>query len=323
MEETLINTAADAGTASSSSSNLFGGSSFINGASSIGSSVVNYFLNKKLAKEQREWNEQMMDKQNDWSLNMWNKTNEYNNPSNQLQRLLDAGLNPLYYGLDGTSANGLESSQPLGYERANVSNIDNPIAAGISATLAQAQLENMQADTAKKNNENLTETQRREKLIADIDVARQDIKNKIANEKLTDKQREMLDKELGWYDRTQQAIIAEKESSAKLNDASKKRIEELLEGEKLIQCKTIEDFEHKWSKIRAEISQIAKENSILDKDLENYAINHASNGFMGTGLSVQNFFRLLQGKQPKEENEITDSDKSQADAMNTIVSNKY
>ena len=83
--------------------------------------------NKQAATEQMEWTERMMDKQNEWSLNMWNKTNEYNSPSAQFQRLKDAGLNPLYYGLDGSSAQAFQSAQPLSYERANIENRPNPI----------------------------------------------------------------------------------------------------------------------------------------------------------------------------------------------------
>ena len=113
-----------------------GGTALINGGSSLLGTWAQYKANKALAKEQREWNEQMMDKQNEWSLNMWNKTNEYNSPSAQVQRLRDAGLNPLYYGLDGSSANGLESAQALGYQRAESPNYGNAVQTGLN-TYAQ------------------------------------------------------------------------------------------------------------------------------------------------------------------------------------------
>ena len=45
--------------------------------------------------------------------------------------------------------------------------------------------------------------------------------------------------------------------------------------------------------IRAEIAKMAKETGLLEKDIENYALNQANNGFMGTGLSFQNLFRAL------------------------------
>ena len=34
---------------------------------------------------------------------MWQREQTYNSPENQVQRLRDAGLNPLFYGLDGNS----------------------------------------------------------------------------------------------------------------------------------------------------------------------------------------------------------------------------
>ena len=103
---------------------------------------------RKLAQQQMEWNEAMMDKQNEWSLDMWNKTNEYNAPSSQLARLREAGLNPLYYGLDGTSANGLESAQPLGYDRASMRGLANPLASGLEGYMS---MKSMQKDIDLKN----------------------------------------------------------------------------------------------------------------------------------------------------------------------------
>lgn len=249
-------------------------------------------FNKEEAEKQRLWAERMYNESNAWNYEMWQKEMEYNTPANQVQRLRDAGLNPMYYGLDGNSTNGgPDAAQPLGYDRAQASDQPNPISAGIDSAVKVAQVSNIQADTAKKNNENLTETQRREKMLAEIDEVKQNVKLKLAQEGLTNAERQKLEKDIEWLDRLNEATIAEKESSAKLSNAQKKRIEELLEGEKIIQSKTIEDFDHKWQKINAEIAKIAGENKLLAKDLENYALNHANNGFMGTGLSLQNLIR--------------------------------
>ena len=81
----------------------------------------------------------MMDKQNQWSLDMWNRTNEYNSPAAQIARLREAGLNPLYYGLDGTSANGLESAQALGYDRASMAGMTNPVQGALDSLVKLAQ----------------------------------------------------------------------------------------------------------------------------------------------------------------------------------------
>lgn len=43
--------------------------------------------------------------QNDWNVEQWNRENEYNTPEAQRQRMLDAGLNPLYYAGQITNGN--------------------------------------------------------------------------------------------------------------------------------------------------------------------------------------------------------------------------
>lgn len=270
------------------------------GATAVGQANLNK-KNRKFAEEQsekqREWSEKMYHEQNAWNYEMWNAENEYNSPAAQKQRLLDAGLNPLYYGLDGTgNANDLEAAQPLGYDQASLVGQVNPYAGFGDIATKVAQVANIQADTALKNNENLTETQRREKLQAEIVVTEQELKNKLADEKLTDTQRMRIEKDLEWCDRLNDAVLAEKQAAAALSQSQKKRIEELLEGEKVIQSKTIEDFEYKWQKIGAEIKKMSKETGLLEKDIENYALNHANNGFMGTGLSLQNLIRAAVGR---------------------------
>lgn len=110
--------------------------------------ILDRIQERRMAREQQQWNEQMMDKQNEWSLDMWNRTNEYNSPSAQIARLRDAGLNPLYYGLDGTSANGLESAQPLGYDRASMKGLANPLQSGIDNYMA---MKSMDKDIELKN----------------------------------------------------------------------------------------------------------------------------------------------------------------------------
>lgn len=105
-------------------------------------------FNAEQAEIQRKWSEKMYNEQNAWNLEMWNKQNEYNSPAQQLQRLRDAGLNPLYYGLDGTSAGNISAAQPLGYERASADNQVNPVGVGIETA---SQLMSLQKDIQLKN----------------------------------------------------------------------------------------------------------------------------------------------------------------------------
>lgn len=252
-------------------------------------------FNAEQAEIQRQWSEAMADKQNAWNYERWLEQNEYNSPTAQYQRLRDAGLNPLFYGLDGTgNAGELTAAQPLGYERANMPNMANPMAPFGDLAMQIAQISNIQADTAKKGQETLTEIQQREKIMAEIENTKQQYNNLVESEALTKAQREKAQKDLEWLDRINTATVGAAEAKAKLDSATEKRILELLPGEKEIQKMEIEDFEHKWAKISAEIGKISKETGILDKDLENYALNHLSNGVMGSGISVQNIGKGLQ-----------------------------
>ena len=264
-----------------------------------GLGMINAALDRKqereLAEQQRNWNEQMMNKQNEFSLDMWNRTNEYNSPSKQVERLREAGLNPLYYGLDGTSANSFESAPVQGYQRASMVGLANPVQGVIDTAVKLAQLGNIQADTAKKGQETLSEVKNREKMEVEITNGKQTLNNLKAQEGLTKSQQNQIDRGLEWLDRINEANIKATEAKAALDESTKKRIDALLEGELKVQAKTVEDFEYKWRKIEAEISKIAKENKLLDEDLINYAINHAQSGFQGTGLSVPNIIRLFGG----------------------------
>ena len=78
------------------------------------------------AGKQRAWNLEMWNKQANWTEEMWNKSNEYNTADSQVQRLREAGLNPLYYGVDGVAAQPMSAPQALGYERAQAGNLLNP-----------------------------------------------------------------------------------------------------------------------------------------------------------------------------------------------------
>lgn len=174
--------------------------SLVSGAGSLLSTLAQGYFNKKEADRQRDWNEEMMNKQNEWSLDMWNKTNEYNTPESQVNRLRDAGLNPLYYGLDGSSANSFESAAPLGYDRANMNNIQNPFAVGVDTYLQaktvgkELELKNAQIDKLKEETQGVgLDNEFKEKTMAarteaeelknsltkqQIDNAKQDFKNK-------------------------------------------------------------------------------------------------------------------------------------------------
>ena len=114
---------------------------FVSAAADTIASVLNYAMADEQARIQRKWNEKMMNKENEWNLNMWNLTNEYNSPANQVSRMYEAGLNPLYYGLDGSSANSMQSAQALGYQQPSGMSFNNPMDTAMQYAMQKKQLE--------------------------------------------------------------------------------------------------------------------------------------------------------------------------------------
>lgn len=100
------------------------------------------------SRAQRRWQEKMADTSWQRSIEGWNMANEYNTPSAQIQRMRDAGLNPMYYGLDGSSADAFEAPLANSYQQAQLPDFVNPIADMMDYKLKQSQLDlvNKQVD---------------------------------------------------------------------------------------------------------------------------------------------------------------------------------
>lgn len=77
-------------------------------------------------------------------------TNAYNTPAEQVKRMREAGLNPLFYGLDGSSAGMQQSAQALGYDRASARGLTNPLMGAVDASLKLAQ-EKLALSNARKS----------------------------------------------------------------------------------------------------------------------------------------------------------------------------
>lgn len=116
--------------------------------------------NLQIARETNQANRDNQEYQNQWNLNMWNKQNAYNSPVEQRKRLEEAGLNPIFYGLDGTGNAGALTSAPFtAVNGAPMSNSGQFLGQGISnAALQAAQVANIQAQTEniKANTEGTT-----------------------------------------------------------------------------------------------------------------------------------------------------------------------
>lgn len=104
---------------------------------SIGSIWQNN-TNLKIARETNAMNRQMFDDQLAYNTEMWNKQNEYNDPLAQRQRLENAGLNPLFFGLDGTgNASGWQTSTPIPAQGASVVNPLSALGQGVADMINQ------------------------------------------------------------------------------------------------------------------------------------------------------------------------------------------
>lgn len=111
-------------------------------------------------RKNREWSETMYQRQYDDNLTMWNLQNEYNDPSAQMQRLDDAGLNPhLIYGSGAgasTPASPIKSvdiqrHQNRAHDYSGFSNIGRSLIHDIAdIDIKQAQADNVKADTTNK-----------------------------------------------------------------------------------------------------------------------------------------------------------------------------
>lgn len=146
-------------------SSLIGaGGSILNGIGSIISTSMANKANKQIAAETNASNERINQSQLDYNWDMWNAQNEYNNPSASRKRLTDAGLNPIYYGLDGSSAASGNAYTPIASQQAPAT-IPNDFSAFGDAALRFAQIKNIEADTKQKEssaglNTELSETER-------------------------------------------------------------------------------------------------------------------------------------------------------------------
>lgn len=265
----------------------------ISAAGGLVSSVGNMIYDDYQQRQQRKWNEKMLDKQNAWSLEQWNRQNEFNTPSAQKQRLIDAGMNPLYYGLDGNSAGGLESAQALGYERSTApSGLQNFLGDYVNTKMKKemqtAQIDNLNADTAKKQNETITETERRQNLIKERDEMQARIDKYISDKNVNEKTAAYIQKQFDRYDEYINSVINRNEAAAALDGEQRHRIEELLPGEKELQRMSIADFAHKWKKWNAEINHMFAQDKLLAKQAKYYLVSLLTNGVYGSGLSAIN-----------------------------------
>lgn len=140
------------------------------------SSGIGSIFNAREASKNRKFQERMYKQQYQDSIDFWNMQNQYNLPSAQLERLKDAGLNPLLmYGDGGISGNIAQGtpqlpSAPKGAQASANLSAMVPLA---NLGLLKAQKENIEADSMLKLNEAMKATSEKIKNLQDVDWNRE------------------------------------------------------------------------------------------------------------------------------------------------------
>lgn len=100
------------------------------------------------------WNSRLTKKSRKFALEQWQRENQYNHPTQQMQRLREAGLNPkLVYGNASGGTAGNAGSLPAVEQQKEMKNPLQSAGAAVQIQLAEAQKANIEADTVLKENQ--------------------------------------------------------------------------------------------------------------------------------------------------------------------------
>lgn len=267
---------------------LGGYAGLISAVLGFGASVINYFGQKKTNQQLMNYNREEAEKQrsfvvqqtadaNAWNERMWEKTNEYNTPENQVERLKDAGLNPLYYGLDGQGAGGISAVQPLSYERASLGSLVNPMSVGLNALLSMAQVGNIEAQTNKVKSETKAIDAR---LPFEVD----NLKAQVRQSNLSSDAQEVINK---YIDAQQQAELRVQDATVADIDAKVQKA--FAEIDKMDIEKTTMMIG--WLETQEKILTLQKNRELTDKQMEELSSLIAVNSATAKkiGLDVSNY----------------------------------
>ena len=144
LTNVLCNIAAEIGSAI-----VGAGSSLIGGILGKKSQSDANKTNLQIARETNASNQQLAEKQNQWNIEQWNRENEYNSAAAQKQRLIDAGMNPMFGEVTAGTAQSVQSAPMANQQMAHVEKED-ALANAIPNAANSAFNAIMQGATAKK-----------------------------------------------------------------------------------------------------------------------------------------------------------------------------
>lgn len=121
---------------------------------SAGASITNGLMQSSQNRANRKWQSKENQKARDYNTEMWEKNNVYNDPTQQMSRLKNAGINPhLAYSQGGVTNT---SSSPASSNASSMPEGRAPqldVNALLNARLVGEQIKNIKADTLKKEAE--------------------------------------------------------------------------------------------------------------------------------------------------------------------------
>ena len=100
------------------------GSSLVGGALGNKAQSEANKTNLQIARETNAANQQLAEQQNQWNLQQWNRENEYNSAAAQKQRLIDAGMNPMFGEISAGTAQSVQSAPMANQQMAHVEKVD-------------------------------------------------------------------------------------------------------------------------------------------------------------------------------------------------------
>lgn len=150
----------------------------------------------------------------------------------------------------------------------------------VNAMTLPLQIEQLKANIINTRERSKNLEQERDRILEQTKVLHEQIQEVKSRVDLTDTQQITLAETSKYIDLREQAALRKTDAEINLTFATRKRIDALLEGEKLLQSRTLEDFLYKWKKVEAEIQELAARTDMESRDLEDYAVNHMNTGIV-------------------------------------------